>query len=204
MTRVLERIVLASGSPRRLELLSSLGLQVEVAPSGYPEPPMPHLAPAELAAAHARAKLQAALHAIGPDADAVVAADTVVEVDGEALGKPADAAEATRMLERLSGRAHLVHTAYALALRGDGTTVETSTTTVRFHRLGAQEIAQYVATGEPLDKAGAYGIQGYAAALVASIDGDFYTVMGFPLGGFVRTLRRLGFTVPVANNARKT
>ena len=194
---VLERIVLASGSPRRLELLRSLGFEVIVAPSGYPEPPMPNLTPAELAHSYAKAKLAAAT-----GGDATVAADTVVDLDGEALNKPGDAAEARAMLERLSGREHVVHTAFALALPGHEPVCETHSTRVRFYALSADEIAEYVATGEPMDKAGAYGIQGRAAALVAEIDGDFYTVMGFPLGAFVRTLRRLGFVPPIQNNAR--
>jgi septum formation protein len=193
---VLERILLASASPRRLELLRSLGFEVTVAPSGYHEPPMPHLSPCELAASHAHEKLAGIARVEGA---AIVAADTVVDLDGEALGKPRDAAEATRMLEALSGREHLVHTAYAVALPGRAEMFEAvETTRVRFHTLTADEIAEYVASGEPMDKAGAYGIQGRASALVAGIDGDFYTVMGFPLGGFVRALRTLGFVPPVA------
>lgn len=210
---VLDSIVLASGSPRRLELLRSLGFQVTVAPSGYPEPPMPNLTPAQLALSHATAKLaatspvmvSAASEASGVEPQPprlTVAADTVVDLDGEALGKPANAEEATAMLTRLSGREHIVHTAFALAIAGSEPVSETHSTRVRFHRLSADEIAEYVATGEPMDKAGAYGIQGRAAALVAGIEGDFYTVMGFPLGAFVRTLRRLGFVPPTQNNAR--
>ncbi len=126
-------------------------------------------------------------------------ADTVVDVDGTALGKPRDAADASRMLHLLSGREHRVHTAFALFAPGYQSLVEeVSTTRVRFFRLEDAEIAAYVATGEPLDKAGAYGIQGLAASLVERIDGDFYTVMGFPLARFVRALRRLGFSLPVA------
>lgn len=192
----LERIVLASGSPRRLELLRSLGFAVTVAPSGYDEPAMPHLSPRELAGAHARAKLAA----VPRGEDAIVASDTVVDLDGEALGKPRDAADAKRMLRALSGREHLVHTGYALALPGiDEPVASIESTSVRFHDLSDAEIDDYVASGEPMDKAGAYGIQGRAASLVAGIDGDFYTVMGFPLGGFVRTLRELGFAPPTAN-----
>jgi septum formation protein len=197
----LTRIVLASASPRRLELLRSLGLDVDVAPSGYHEPDAPHLSPADLASAHAREKLGAALFRIGELSVPVVAADTVVDVDGAALNKPVDGADAVRMLERLSGREHQVHTAFALALpHGHGPIEERSTTNVRFYRLTAGEIADYVATGEPLDKAGAYGIQGLAAALVESIEGDFYTVMGFPLGRFIRALRRSGIGLPAAKN----
>ncbi|HEY1977097.1 MAG TPA: Maf family protein [Candidatus Baltobacteraceae bacterium] len=196
----LTRIILASASPRRLELLRSLGLDVEVAPSGYHEPDSPQLTPAELAVAHAREKLAAAIAKIGDSAVPVVAADTVVDVDGAALNKPADEADAVRMLSVLSGREHLVHTAFALAVPGGETINERSTTVVRFYRLTPDEIGDYVATGEPLDKAGAYGIQGLAAALVESIMGDFYTVMGFPLARFVRTLRRLGFALPLPKN----
>jgi septum formation protein len=199
MMRVLERIVLASASPRRLELLRSLGFEVEAAPSGYPEPELPGLSPAELASAHALAKLARAPQ---PADRPVVAADTVVDIDGIALGKPRSGAEAAQMLHSLSGREHVVHSAFALAMPGLATPVaHISSTRVRFHPLADDEIREYVATGEPMDKAGAYGIQGYAATLVAAINGDFYTVMGFPLGGFVRTLRGLGFVPPAAKES---
>ena len=196
----LTRIVLASASPRRFELLRSLGLDVEIAPSGYHEPDSPHLTPVDLATAHAREKLGAAMAKIGDSPVPVVAADTVVDLDGVALNKPSGAEDAVRMLQRLSGHEHLVHTAFALALPGGDIVEERSTTLVRFYRLSPDEVAEYVATGEPLDKAGAYGIQGLAAALVESITGDFYTVMGFPLGRFIRVLRRLGFTLLLPKN----
>jgi septum formation protein len=196
---ILETIVLASASPRRLELLRSLGLDVRVEPSGYDEPDDPSIAPANLAIRHAAAKARD-VQARFPD-DLVVAADTVVDIDGTALGKPRDRADAARMLRALSGRMHAVHTAYAIAFPGRRDLIqECSTTRVRFYPLADDEIEQYVATGEPMDKAGAYGIQGRAAALVESIDGDFYTVMGFPLARFVRALRRLGFALPAAKN----
>lgn len=188
-------VVLASASPRRLELLESLGLAVEVRPSGYHEPDDPAATPLELAIAHARNK---ALH-VDDARNLVVAADTVVDLDGVALNKPADAADAARMLRSLSGREHQVHTAFSLRIPGrDGLVEEHSTTRVRFFPLSDAEIAEYVATGEPMDKAGAYGIQGRAASLVESIAGDFYTVMGFPLARFVRTLRALGFSLPLS------
>lgn len=197
----LSRIVLASASPRRLELLRSLGLKVEVVPSGYEERASP-LTPEEVSWHHARSKLAGALErAVQPIDVPWVAADTVVDLAGEALGKPCDAAEAVSMLRRLSGREHRVHTTFALAIPGRSNWIEErETTRVRFYPLGDAEIAAYAATGEPLDKAGAYGIQGRAAALVEAIDGDFYTVMGFPLGRFIRTLRRLGFVLPTANS----
>lgn len=192
---LLTRIVLASASPRRLELLRSLGLAVAVEPSGYAEPPLPGLDPPALALAHAREKLAA----VGSRDVPVVSSDTVVDLDGVALGKPVDAPDAQRMLGLLSGREHCVHTAFALSIPGaEAPAEELSTTRVRFYDLTPEEIDGYVASGEPFDKAGAYGIQGRAAALVESITGDFYTVMGFPLGRFVRTLRRLGFTLPTA------
>jgi septum formation protein len=191
----LQRIVLGSESPRRLELLRSLGLQVDVVPSGYAEPPFEHLTPAELASYHAREKLAGVLRRLGSPGVPVLTADTVVDLDGTALGKPADAPEATRMLLSLSGREHAVHTAFALATPNGGEEGRL-TTRVRFYRLEPEEIAEYVATGEPFDKAGAYGIQGRAASMVEAIDGDFYTVMGLPLGRVVRTLRRLGFALP--------
>jgi septum formation protein len=197
---ILERIVLASASPRRLELLRSLGLSVDVRPSAYGEPDDPAATPLELAIRHARAKAEDVIDGL-PATVAVVAADTVVDLDGIALNKPKDAADAARMLRSLRGREHQVHTAFALALPGRSPLLEDSSSTrVRFYPIGDDEIAEYVATGEPMDKAGAYGIQGRAASLVESIDGDFYTVMGFPLARFVRTLRRLGFSLPVAKN----
>jgi len=196
---LLERIVLASASPRRLELLRSLGLEVEVRPSGYGEPDDPALTPRELAIRHARAKASDVLAALEAPA-VVVSADTVVDLDGIALNKPRDAADAARMLTALSGREHQVHTAFALSVPGRDLLEEAATTRVRFYPLDRAEIDDYVATGEPMDKAGAYGIQGRAASLVETIDGDFYTVMGFPLARFVRALRRLGFTLPTQKN----
>lgn len=186
-----------------MELLRSLGLTVDVVVSGYGEPHLSELTPAELASRHAREKLDAALRSIPAPLDApVLAADTVVDRDGVALGKPADAAEATAMLASLSGREHLVHTAFALALPGiDEITEERATTAVRFYGLEPDEIAEYVASGEPFDKAGGYGIQGRAAAIAERIDGDFYTVVGLPLARLVRVLRRSGFTLPAAKYA---
>lgn len=193
--RDIATIVLASASPRRRTLLGSLGLAVETLPSGYAEPPLPECRPRELAVRHARAKLEAVLPQVGERL--VVAADTVVDLDGVALGKPCDVAEATAMLQALSGREHAVHTAFALAA-GGRRIEEVASTRVRFYPLSLDEIADYVATGEPFDKAGGYGIQGAAAAMVEAIEGDFYTVMGFPLARFVRALRRLGLSVPGA------
>jgi septum formation protein len=200
----LTRIVLASESPRRYELLRSLGLAVDVAASGYRELPVARLAPADLAGHHAAEKLRAVLRRPVPaDSVPVLAADTVVDLDGRALGKPRDEEEAARMLGQLSGRRHLVHTAFALAVPTSAQWIEErSTASVLFYALQPAEIAAYVATGEPLDKAGAYGIQGGAASLIEGIDGDFYTVMGLPLGRVIRALRRSGFELPETKEAK--
>ena len=142
---------------------------------------------------HARGKVNGARYDRSVET-VVIGADTVVDVDGEALGKPRDRAASRAMIERLSGREHLVHTAVALRDGGGERTFDfLSTTHVRFYALDADEIARYVATDDGLDKAGAYGIQGRGATLVERIDGDFYTVMGFPLGAFVRALPAVGW-----------
>jgi septum formation protein len=196
----LTRILLASGSPRRFELLRSLGLSVDVVPSGYDEPALAGVAPVDLASYHAAEKLATVLRAREHVDFPMLAADTVVDLGGIALGKPRDDQEAARMLQALSGRDHLVHTAFTLAVPGGQQRIaERQTTRVRFYPLDPSEIAEYIATGEPFDKAGAYGIQGRAAALIEAIDGDFYTVMGLPLARVIRALRRLGFVLPETN-----
>jgi septum formation protein len=175
-----------------------------VEPSDVDEGERPGCGPAELALFHASAKADAA--AVREHGGVIVAADTVVDLDGKALGKPRDAAEAAWMLAALAGREHVVHTAFVVvdAAAQGRRLVRSSSTRVRFVPLSSDQIAGYVATGEPMDKAGAYGIQGRGAALVERIDGDFYTVMGFPLGEFVRSLPELGYALPpheVANRA---
>lgn len=177
--------------------MRSIGLAVEVAHSGYEEAARDDFSPNALARYHAHAKLAAYLARRRSVEVPTLAADTVVDLDGRALGKPATAAEAARLLEALSGRDHHVHTAFALALPQRTDWIEEcSTTRVQFYALTAEEIAEYVASGEPLDKAGAYGIQGRAAAFVEAIEGDFYTVMGLPLARFIRALKRSGFMLP--------
>ncbi len=194
--------MLASASPRRLELLRSLHLDVRVEPSRYAEPDHPGLSPRELAIVHARHKCAEVAQRLGVR-EPVVAADTVVDRDGVAYNKPRDAADARRMLRDLSGRSHVVHTAFAIALPHRHERIEEcESTNVTFFALGDDEIEAYAAGGEPMDKAGAYGIQGFGATLVERVDGDFYTVMGFPLGRFARTLRGLGFALPITNEGR--
>jgi septum formation protein len=159
-------------------------------PSTYDELPLPGLDPAELALRHARGKAAGA----APSDRLIVAADTVVDVDGDALGKPADVAEARAMLRRLSGRWHAVHTAFALRDDRSGADVaDVVTTRVRFADLDDVTIDDYAASGDGLDKAGGYGIQGFAATLVERVDGDYFTVVGFPLAAFARALPHIGY-----------
>ena len=172
------RYILASQSPRRRELLSLLVPDFEVCPADIDER-LRDGAPLEdeivrLAAAKARSVSQT-----HPDA-VVIGADTMVTIDGAALGKPRDAEDAKRMLRLLSGRTHRVLTGAAVARDGAVSTV-LNVTEVTFRTLREDEIARYAATGDPLDKAGAYGIQGRGAPLVRGIHGDFYSVMGLPV-----------------------
>ena len=200
--RNLLSIVLASASPRRFELLTSLGLDVRVVPSDVNEGDRPGFGPRELAAFHAEAKAVAV--AERGVKGLIVAADTVVDLDGKALGKPPGPREAAEMLRALAGREHVVHTAYALREATRAVAFcRTSTTRVQFAALDEETIERYVATGDSLDKAGAYGIQGRGAQLVERIDGDFYTVMGFPLGDFVRRLPGLGYLLPAPHVAAR-
>jgi septum formation protein len=194
MTERLAAVSLASVSPRRLRLLESLDLRVVVLRSAYDEANSGVRREArELALAHAIGKAKAA----EPDGPPVlIAADTVVDVDGEVLGKPKDAGEAKGMLRTLSDRWHVVHTGFAVNDRADGRFVSgVESSRVRFAKLDDAQIERYVDSGEPLDKAGAYGIQGRGALLVERIDGDFYTVMGLPLARLRATLRDLGYEI---------
>ncbi|MCU0305622.1 MAG: Maf family protein [Thermoanaerobaculales bacterium] len=172
------RIVLASGSPRRRELLELLGARFEVRPAPDEEPPRPGEAPTAYAVRAARAKAEAvaAVHPRSP----VLGSDTVVEIDGRVLGKPRSTGEAAAMLRQLSGRAHRVHTAVALVVAGRCRSL-LDTAEVRFSEINDETIAWYVATGEPLDKAGAYAVQGAGGVLVESVAGSPQTVVGLPL-----------------------
>ncbi len=198
-------LVLASASPRRAELLRQIGLTFKVW-SGAEEEETRGVLPAgptpsgpgwtlEQVRAHAR---QAALRKARPvslaQPDAVViAADTVVVVDGVVLGKPGTRDEAEAMLRQLSGRAHYVTTGVVVAHSRRGVTLEDDVTTVvQFRTLGPEEIHRYVASGEPMDKAGAYGIQGRAALFVERLEGDYFAVVGLPLARLARMLDAVG------------
>ena len=181
------RVVLASQSPRRRELLSLIGIPHEVRPADVDETYPAGELPREHAIRLAREKAAAIAE---PDA-IVIGSDTIVVVDGDVLGKPGDANEAARMLRRLSGRSHVVITAVAVSWRGRVES-DAEEVGVTFHELTEERIAAYVATGEPMDKAGAYGIQGFGAVNVARVDGDYFAVMGLPLQLLIRVCERLG------------
>jgi septum formation protein len=183
------RIVLASSSPRRRELLTLIGIGHTVAPADIDETPFDDEPPRAHAERLARAKA-AVIAERDPDA-VVVAADTIVVVDGDILGKPRDDAMAAGMLRRLSGRAHVVLTAVAVA-RGTRTASGVEAVEVSFRALSDEEIDRYIATREPMDKAGAYGIQGFGATIVDRIDGDYFAVMGLALGRMVRLMADVG------------
>ena len=184
------RLVLASASPRRRELLAALGLSFDVRPTDLDERPLPGEEPA----AHVRRLAREKAAAAARDGELVLAADTVVAVDGEILGKPRDAGEARRMLERLSGRTHEVHSGVALRLGASAPreAVEVVRTRVRFAPLSAAELDWYLASGEPFDKAGAYAIQGLGALLVEEIEGNYTNVVGLPLPAVRRLFAALG------------
>ena len=181
-------LILASQSPRRRELLTQAGYSFEVRPAHIPEEPLAGENPIAYVTRLAREKAEAVFREVTADARlnaeseilAVLGADTTVTLDDTILGKPEDAADAARMLKMLSGRTHRVMTGVALAT-ADGVEVAAEVTAVRFLTLSEEEIAGYVATGEPMDKAGAYAIQGYAARWIPRIEGCYFNVVGLPL-----------------------
>ena len=191
MTSSRPRVVLASSSPRRRELLALVGIPHEVAPANIDEAYLPGELPAGHAERLAREKATVVASS-APDA-VTIGADTIVVVDGDVLGKPRDERHAAEMLRRLSARSHRVITAVAAVWRGNlVSTIEE--VGVTFRPLTDGEISAYIATGEPMDKAGAYGIQGYGATIVERVDGDYFAVMGLALNRLVRLLERLGLT----------
>ena len=187
-------IILASQSPRRRALLEQIGLSgFQVIPARGEEDMGAHLPPERLVETLALAKAREVAAGAAPE-DIVIGADTVVTLDGQVLGKPHSEEEAAEMLRALSGRRHLVYTGLAV-LRGAQALVEHEATAVRFRDLTEREIAAYIASGEPMDKAGAYGIQGLGALLVEGIEGDYSSVVGLPVCRLGRMLAQLG--VPV-------
>jgi septum formation protein len=188
-------LILASASPRRAELLRNAGIKFAVEPAHVPEEPFPDELPLQYAQRLAREKAQAIV-AKHPD-NVVLGADTIVVADAHLLEKPLDPADAARMLRLLSGRSHQVMTGVCVSAPGFEQT-EAETTEVRFGALSDDEIAAYVATGEPMDKAGAYAIQGIASRWVQRIDGCYFNVVGLPVPRVYRMLRNLEVTTGIA------
>lgn len=185
------QIILASQSPRRRELLAKLGLPFTVQAVRADETMDPGLDPRQEVARVSRVKAMAAQ--AGPE-DVVIAADTIVVCQGRILGKPRDKAQAADMLAMLSGRDHQVMTGYTLR-RGSQVITGTEVSHIFFRPLDPAEIRAYVETGEPMDKAGAYGIQGLAGLFVERLDGDYYNVMGLPICRLCAMLRHLGVEI---------
>lgn len=186
----MSELTLASGSPRRRELLAQLGYRLAIVPADIDETPSPK----EDALVYAERMAQEKALAV-PAQNVVIAADTVVHRDGEIFHKPLDQADAERILSELSGQVHQVSTGTCVRL-GERLLLRVTTTQVQFRRLSRGEIQGYVATGEPMDKAGAYGIQGIGGFLVARIQGSYSNVVGLPLAEVLSDLATLGAPPP--------
>jgi len=184
-------LLLASASPRRAELLTQLGLRFRVEPSHVPEDILPGETPRAHAERLSRAKAVEIWN--GNRGALVVAGDTVVVLGGKILGKPSDTEDALEMLRVLSGQTHTVVSGLAVALPGGAMRSGTTSTDVTFRSFDEKFARAYVATGEPMDKAGAYGIQGFGCALVKEIRGDYHTVVGLPIPLLLELLREGGF-----------
>jgi len=194
MSETEPRIILASASPRRAQLLRQIGVDFELAPGQIQERPHPDEAPPDYITRIARAKVIAI--ARKRDSGLVIGADTVVVLDGRMLCKPEDENAARNMLRQLSGRWHAVMTGVALydaATRQE--VADFDKTLVKFAQLNDREIEWYLKTGEPMDKAGAYGIQGFGGVLVEEIAGNYYNVVGLPLPLVYRLARGLGYSL---------
>jgi nucleoside triphosphate pyrophosphatase len=187
------KLILASASPRRAEILRGAGLQFTVLSSAVDETPMPSEVPQDLVRRLALAKAElVAARALGPTI--VIAADTVVVLEGAILGKPRTSEDARQMLAKLSGRTHSVMTGVALIRLPDAERREfIETTQVHFASVSNEEIVKYLASGEPFDKAGAYAIQGLGGRFVPRIDGCYFNVVGLPLARLYHELSLLGW-----------
>jgi septum formation protein len=187
------KIILASTSPRRAELLKNVGVEFELASGNVLERPHPDEAPPDYIMRISRAKVIAVAHQF--ESGLIIGADTEVVLDGQMLGKPEDEADAARMLNRLSGKWHAVMTGVALYnIASKKEVVDFEKTLVKFAALSRKEIEWYVKTGEPMDKAGAYGIQGFGGMFIEEIAGNYYNVVGLPLPLVYRLARRLGYS----------
>ena len=184
------QIILASRSPRRHELVGRMGLAFQVMVPDIEEHMDRALPPHKLVETISLEKARAVGGQVG-EGPIIIAADTVVALDGALLGKPRDRAEARRMLTALQGRHHQVYTGFTV-LQGGRAITRSEETEVVFRRMTDAEIGQYISTGEPMDKAGAYGIQGYGAMLVESLRGDYFNVMGLPVCALAGVLKEFG------------
>jgi septum formation protein len=193
-------LVLASASPRRQELLRNAGIAFEAQAADIPEDPKPGERAEECAERLAREKALAV--ARQRPHDVVLGADTVVVVDGQILGKPSDATDAARMLRLLSGREHRVITGVCLVVRGQPS-VASETTLVTVSEITNEDIASYVASGEPMDKAGAYAIQGIASRWIPRIEGDYSNVVGLPVALLWRMLRGISSQFSVLSSQKE-
>lgn len=198
----MKKVILASKSPRRLELLNMLGFDVEVIVSDVDESNVSSNSPAHLAQRLSYLKAEAVYKEHRPDRIPVIAADTLVEVNGKILGKPQSAEDAKEMLTMLSGRPHYVHTGLSVIYCGAKISIVESAK-VYFRKIYPDEIDAYIRTGQPFDKAGAYGIQGQAGAFVERIEGDYYSIMGLPISRLITILRdTMGLTFDLYHNER--
>ncbi len=187
------KIILASGSPRRKQLLEMLGLSFTVLPAQGEEHPPEHAEPDRLVMALASAKAREVAASADGD-DLIIAADTIVWFDGRPFGKPRSPEHAAQMLRTLSGQTHEVYTGVCV-LRGGRELCEAERSAVRFRPVSEEEIRRYVDSGEPMDKAGAYAAQGRGAVFVRGIEGDFFNVMGLPLCRLDAMLKQQGVEI---------
>ncbi len=188
----MERLTLASGSPRRQEILTNLGLNFTVLPANIDESPQLSEEPQSYALRMAVQKAMAAANKV--ESGLIIGADTIVVVDGQIMGKPRDVAEAAQQLRVLSGREHIVFSGLGIVDKTTGRTVSTlEQTIVYFREMSDAEIQSYIRTGEPLDKAGSYGIQGKGAVFIRRIEGDYFNVVGLPIAKLYSLLAELGY-----------
>jgi septum formation protein len=193
------RLILASTSPRRHELLTLLNIPFEIVTPTYVERLSPRLSPADQARLFAEGKARSC-HDLFADS-LIIGCDTLIELDSNVLGKPTDLADAARMLQRLSGQKHLIHTGVAVLPTSTGTLHSAvDSVQVWFRQLSSSDVDTYVSTGESLGKAGAYAIQGGGADLIERIEGDYTAAVGLPLKSLAELFGRVGVIVPVDLN----
>lgn len=186
----MSKLVLASSSPRRQEIMEMLGLDFIIIPSRIDEEKFVNLNPLDMVKELSKAKAEEVADLV--EDTLVIGSDTIVVLDGVVLGKPADQFEAINMLKQLQNKQHIVLTGLAICDTSGQLTVDYDKTDVFMVPLSDDDIINYVKTGEPMDKAGAYGIQGVGGAFIESINGSYYTVMGLPIHKLVKMLRKYG------------